>query len=110
MSRGTRKKDVRILSSELFIFYDKKLGIGNNSIHSIGCTNKTILNERTNLDYGFLMKVFTRENKFYYEDENMIVLRIFTDEILRGKQSVKRKGKGGMENFAKYILRKGDNY
>ena len=100
-----RRETVRLSSKELFIFY-YKLG-GESKVG--GCTNKRILSNRTGIDYSKLMWIFTRKNRIYYEDGEVVILKLFTSDIQKGSQSIKRRGRGGMEAFARYIS-KGVSY
>lgn len=102
---GSYKTDVRISSKELFIYYHKQLGSeGRNAIVG-GCTNKRILASRTGVDYYTLMKVFTRKGGCFYENGDVIIIKLFTGDIIKGKQSMARRGKGGMEKFLQYTYR-----
>jgi hypothetical protein len=99
-------KVVRLTGRELFIYYNKKLGIDDKGISVGGCTNKRILADRTGIDYNKLMWIFTRKNKCFYDDGNTVILKLYTSDIKKGGQSLARKGKGGMESFARYIMKK----
>jgi hypothetical protein len=110
MGRVYRKQDIRISSTELFVYYHKKLGLMSNDIRVGGCTNKKLLSEKSGVDYYILMREFTRKDRCYYETEDIVILKLLTDDIKKGKQSVNRKGRGGMENFVKYIMKKDGSY
>jgi hypothetical protein len=56
------------------------------------------------------MKLFTRGGFCYYENEDVIILKLHTGDIEKGAQSMVRKGKGGMESFIqRYVIKRGDN-
>ncbi|MBK5202131.1 MAG: hypothetical protein JJE45_00215 [Prolixibacteraceae bacterium] len=105
---GIRRREVRLGGKDLFIYYHKKIGIGNNSIIPKGCTNKRVLSKRTGIDYNTLMWNFTRQGKSYYENDDTLILKVYPGDIEKGGQSMIRRGKGGMENFAKYIGKRTD--
>jgi hypothetical protein len=108
---GNRSIDIRITGKDLFIYYHKKLAEGHDGIIVNACTNKRILSKRTGLDEGLLMRIFTRKGLCYYENEDTIILKLHTRVIEKGKQSMVRKGKGGMERFVeKYVIKGRDSY
>jgi hypothetical protein len=98
-----RRQDIRLTSRELFVFYNKKLGL-ENSVG--GCSNKRILEERTGVGWSVLEREFTRLGHCYFDNGEVVILKLFTADIKKGNQSVSRKGRGGMEQFAKYVLGK----
>jgi hypothetical protein len=101
---------VRLAGKELFVYYHKKLGIVDKGVRVGGCTNKRILSKKTGITEGLLMKIFTREGLCYYEDDSTVILKLHTSDIQKGRQSMKRKGKGGMESFLRYIVKKDSDY
>ncbi len=108
---GKRKSDVRLGSKVLFIYYHKVLAVDSPNIIVNACTNKRILSKKTGIDYNTLMWNFTRKNKCFYENENTIILKLYTSVIEKGNQSITRKGKGGMEKFMeKYAIKKREEY
>jgi hypothetical protein len=57
------------------------------------------------------MSIFTRKGLCYYEDENTVIMKLHTGDIEKGRQSMLRRGKGGMERFIeRYTIRKGIDY
>ena len=96
---GDIRRAVRLSSKELFIYYFK----GMEGTHVGGCTNKKVLSKRTGIDYNTLMWNFTRKGRCYYENEEVIILKLHTEDIEKGSQSIARRGKGGMEDFMRYI-------
>jgi len=100
---GKRRRDIRLSSKELFVYYHYKLGEENKEVIVGGCTNKRILSEKTGIDYNTLMWVFTRKDRCYYDNGETIIMKLFTDDIEKGRQSLVRRGKGGMESFARYV-------
>ena len=107
MIKTSRRSDVRLGGKVLFVYYFKKLGESNKQIEVCGCTNKHKLSERTGIDYNTLMRIFTRQGKNYYENEDVLILKLPTGNIIKGDQSITRRGRGGMENFVKYLSGKG---
>ena len=108
---GNRGIDIRITGRDLFIYYHKKLAEDGGGIIVNACTNKRILSKRTGIDEGSLMRIFTRKGLCYYENENTIILKLDARVIEKGRQSMARKGKGGMEKFVeKYIIKRRDEY
>lgn len=93
---------VRLASKEIFIFYFKN---GEKKIS--GCTNKVTLSKKSGIGYENLVRVFTRERKDHYENDDVMILRLRVSDIEKGKQSFVRRGSGGMEAFKrKYMLEK----
>jgi len=108
---GIRRREVRLGSKDLFVYYHKSIGINDTSIIVRACTNKRILSKRTGVDYNTLMWNFTRKNKCFYENGDTIIMKFHTCDIEKGGQSISRKGKGGMEKFMEiYTIKKVDNY
>lgn len=108
---ATRKIDIRLTGKELFTYYHKRLGEGNKSIKCGGCTNKRILSKKTGIGEGMLMSHFTRKGFSYFENDDVVIMKVYTDLIKKGKQSMIRKGKGGMERFIeRYTIKKGNDY
>ena len=57
------------------------------------------------------MGIFTRKGFSYYEDEDVVIMKVYTASIEKGRQSMIRKGKGGMERFIeKYTIKKREEY
>ena len=102
---GSYKTDIRISSKELFIYYHKHLDSEGRDAVVGGCTNKRILASRTGVGYYTLMKVFTRRGDCFYENGDVIIIKLFTSDIIKGKQSMSRRGRGGMEKFLQYTYR-----
>jgi len=96
---------VRLTSRELFVYYFKGL----EGVHAGGCTNKRVLSKRTGIGYGKLMWVFTRKGKCYYENGDVVIMKLHVTDIEKGGQSFKRRGKGSMEGFLRYT-RRDNNY
>ena len=108
---GSRGIDIRITGRELFIYYHKKLAEDSKGIIVNACTSKRTLSKRTGVDEGLLMRIFTRKGLCYYENENTIILKLQTRVIEKGKQSMVRKGRGGMEKFIeKYTIKRVSEY
>jgi hypothetical protein len=103
--------DIRLTSRILFVYYHKKLGIGDKSIKCGACTNKRLLSKYTGIGEGLLINIFTRKGFSYYEDDNVVIMKVSTASIEKGRQSMARKGKGGMERFIeKYTIKKREEY
>ena len=97
---------IRLTGKELFVFYHKEVGL-DRELEVIGCTNKKVLAKMSGLSYDNLVRVFTRERRHYYDNGDVVVMRLYTKNIHKGEQSIARRGKGGMEKFANYIKREG---
>jgi hypothetical protein len=98
---------IRLTGKELFVYYFKKLGEKDNRIKVGGCTNKRILSKRTGISESLLMGIFTRKGFSYYENEDVVIMKLHTGDIEKGRQSITRRGRGGMESFVKYLSGKG---
>jgi hypothetical protein len=108
---GLRHIDIRLTGKDLFVYYHKKLGIGNKDIKCGGCTNKRLLSRRTGIGEGMLTNIFTRKGLSYYENEDVVIMKVSTTSIEKGSQSMVRKGKGGMERFVeRYTIKKDEGY
>lgn len=66
-------------------FGDKESGKG----YSLSCTNKRVLADRTGIGYDKLVKIFTREKRFYYEDPENNFIIIHSTLLHRGGQRIK---------------------
>ena len=103
---GGRHIDIRLTGRYVFVYYYKRIGIGDKRVLAGGCTNQRLLSKRTGLSEGLLMRVFTREGYCYYEDNDLVILKLRTSDIEKGRQSIVRRGNGGMEKFvSRYIIR-----
>ncbi len=100
------RKEVRLSSKELFIYYFKKLAEEHDNISVGGCTNKRILSKKTGVDYNTLMWQFTRKNRCYYDNGEVVIMKLYTVDIEKGSQSMVRRGPGGMDKFIRYISKK----
>jgi hypothetical protein len=108
---GNRVVDIRLTGKWLFVYYHKKIGIGDDSIKCGGCTNQRILSKRTGLSEGFLMGIFTRKGFNYYDDGDIVIMKLDTSAIEKGKQSMARRGRGGMEKFvSRYVIKRSTEY
>lgn len=105
----SNRKELRLYGKELYVVYPK-LGIGDGNFKVDGYTNKRQLSEGNHgLSYDNLVRIFTRKGKTYHEFENVIVLKLLLSNITKGDQSVKKKGRGGRDQFNKFIKKKSDN-
>jgi len=91
---------LRITSKEIYTYYFKELNI------SGGCTNRKALERKTGVEYNKLRNLFGSKHEFYFEDKDVVIIRVMTDNITKGQQSLKRRGKGGMNRFREYIVKK----
>lgn len=91
-----------ITSREFYAYYFKEIGV------SGGCSNRRILEEKTGVPYNRLRNIFGDHNRYYYENEDIIIIRVKVWDYNKGRQSVSRRGKGGMEKFARFIRKDGD--
>ncbi len=99
---------IRLTGRELYIFYHKEMG-NNKQVEVMGCTNKVVLARRSGVNYDNLVRVFTREKRHFYENGDVIIMRLYVRNIIKGSQSLSRRGKGGMEVFARYVRRSSNN-
>jgi hypothetical protein len=100
---GRVREDFRITSKELYVYC-----IRHGEMFIGGCSNKRILSERTGVGYDNLVRIFTREKRVFFDNGEVIILRLSTGNIKKGNQSLSLKGKGGSSAFNKYI-RYGEN-
>jgi hypothetical protein len=98
---GNNGYRARLTGRELYVYCFKKLDNVKNGI----CTNKRILSDRTGIEYCVLMNMFTRKGLKRYENEDVLILKVYTADLEKGSQSIRRRGKGGMENFVKNYIR-----
>lgn len=104
------RKELRLYGKELYIIYPK-LGVDHGNLRAEGFTNKNQMDGHYGLTYDNLVRVFTRKkyNKGkinYYEFKDAIVIRLYLSDVTKGGQSVKRKGRGGRDEFNKFIKEK----
>ena len=97
---------VRLSGKELFVYYHKGMG----DIEAGGCTNKRILAEKSGIGYNNLVRIFTRNRVNYYEDDTVVIIRLYVRSIVKGSQSMARRGKGGMERFRERYMMKRREY
>jgi hypothetical protein len=93
----------------MFVYYCKITGRDNRKVIGRGCTNKRVLAKNTSIGYDNLVRIFTREGRGFYENDDYIIVKIYPSEIDKGSQSFIRKGKGGMEKFVERYVIKGNN-
>ncbi|MGD0341293.1 MAG: hypothetical protein ABSA76_06270 [Bacteroidales bacterium] len=92
-----RRKDFRLGGKDLYIFLWKGSGEKGDKGMVIICTNKKVLSERSSIGYENLVRVFTRQKRIYYEDsEGHLVMHLKVKDIIKGRQGLSRKGKGGI--------------
>jgi len=91
------RPDFRIASKELYAFYWREDEVNKRPGISFGCTNRTVLSERTGIPYKDLRRIFTARGKMFYEDRErgFIIIRIMVSDIVKGRQSLSRRGRGG---------------
>lgn len=94
-----RREEVRLTGKELYIYWIKVFGKDNIKQRGGGCTNKVILSRKTGLGIDTLVRLFTRQDRGYFENDDIIIIRVNPFDIEKGKQSMSRKGKGGMQKF-----------
>lgn len=88
---------IRITSREVYAYYLKSEKV------SGCCTNKKLLVRNTGISYNVFRRVFDRGNNYCYEDDIVIIIRIKSAMIEKGDRSISRRGRGGMEQFVRYI-------
>lgn len=79
---SARQREIRLYSSDLYIVFDKQIGIG------IGATNRNTLARHTGINYNKLRHIFGKSNKTFYEDDTYIIMKIFTDMIFKKEHKV----------------------
>ena len=97
-----KRREMRLYGKELYIVYPK-LGVEGGNFKVEAYTNKKQIDGRFNLRYDNLVRVFTRNRKTYHEFEEAIVLKLYIGDIKKGGQSFEKKGRGGRDNFNKFI-------
>lgn len=98
-----KRERLIITSREIYGYYFKGIG------QSGGCSNRKLLERKTGVDYNKLRNLFGDKRGFYYEDESVIIIRVMVNNFEKGRQSLIRRGPGGMEKFLKYT-RGGSSY
>ena len=97
------RKELRLYGKELYIVYPK-IGITEGNFRVDGYTNKRQLADGNHgLSYDNLVRIFTRNKKTYHEFEEVIVLRLVLSNVTKGEQSLAKKGRGGRDQFNKFI-------
>ena len=101
------RRELRLYGKELYVVYPK-LGVEHGNLRAEGFTNKNQMDGHDGLTYDNLVRVFTRKkyNKGkinYYEFKDAIVIRLYLSDITKGGQSFARKGRGGRDQFDKFI-------
>jgi hypothetical protein len=80
----------------IYIFHWKGLGKDRIKERPISCSNKRLLAERTGLGYENLVRIFTRQGRSYWEDSEHFIVKIYESDIIRGKQNLSIRGRGGI--------------
>ena len=109
MGLSIRRKDFRLGGKELYIYYSRVAGERDKRIMVRGCTNKRVLSEKSGIKYDTLVSAFTRRGSRIYDNGDMIIMKLYVSDIEKGRQSMSRRGVGGMEKFSKFI-RRGESY
>lgn len=100
------RKELRLYGKELYIAYPK-LGLASGNFEVSGYTNKRQLSEsKYKLPYDNLVRIFTRKKMTYYEFEHVIVLKLSLSSVTKGDQSLKKRGRGGRDQFNKFVKKK----
>jgi hypothetical protein len=81
------------MAKTIYIYYNKETEKEKGKGIVISCTNKKILSERTGLGYDNIVRVFTREKKIYWEGLEWVIIKIYVDEIIKGKQKFSKRMK-----------------
>ena len=84
------------MAKVIYIFYWKEKVKGDNTSKPIACTNKRVLASRSGMGYDNLVRIFTRQRKVYWEDSEHIIIKIYENDIIRGKQKISNRGRGGI--------------
>jgi hypothetical protein len=79
------------MAKVVYVCYRKD---GVNSV-PVGCTNKRLLSRFSGMGYENLVRIFTRGRRFYYEDGERIIMKVYEGSIIRGAQKISRRGRGG---------------
>ena len=61
----------------------------------VGCSNLRILHERSGVGFDNLVRIFTRKGLRYYENDSVIIMKVYESLILRGRQGLVKRGRGG---------------
>lgn len=84
------------MAKTIFILYWKGMNGERVKDKPISCSNKRILAEKVGgipgMGYDNLVRLFTRERRTFWEDENKeyLILKIYESDIERGRQKVKK--------------------
>ena len=78
------------MAKEVFVYYAKNTGEKDCDIRPFGCSNRRILSQKTGKGYSNVVRIFTRERRYYYETGEFVILRLFESDISRGKQRIRR--------------------
>jgi hypothetical protein len=84
------------MAKVVYIFYWKGTGKDGKVNKPIACTNKRLLSERSPLGYDNLVRIFTRQRRCYWEDSEHIIIKIYENDIIRGRQKISVRGRGGI--------------
>lgn len=79
------------MAKVVYVYYDKRTGGETGKGNVISCTNKKVLSERTGLGYENIVRVFTRERRVYWEGMGWVIIKIYTDEIVKGRQKFSKR-------------------
>lgn len=102
----SNRKELRLYGKELYVVYPK-LGVDSGNFEVLGYANKRQLSTgKYKLPYDNLVRIFTRKGKTYHEFENVIVLKLLLSNITKGEQSLRKRGRGGRDQFNKFIKKK----
>jgi hypothetical protein len=87
------------MAKVIYIFHWKGEGNKRAMDKPISCSNKRILSERTGMGYDNLVRIFTRQRRNYWEDGEHFIIKIYENDIIRGKQKLSVMGRGN--NFGR---------
>ena len=85
------------MAKVIYIFYWKGVDGERVKDRPFACSNKRILAEKvkgtSGLSYENLVRIFTKQRRFYWEDNEHFIVKIYASEIKRGKQKVLGRGR-----------------
>jgi len=87
------------MAKVIYIFFWKREGKDRFTEKPISCSNKRVLSERTGMGYENLVRIFTRERRYYWEDESHFIVKIRENDIIRGKQKISKPSRTKSINY-----------
>lgn len=82
------------MAKVVYILYWKREVEKGEENRAIACSNKRVLAERGPLKYDNIVRIFTRQRKFFWEDLEHVIIKIYEKDIIRGNQKLSKRGMG----------------